>query len=252
MDCMEQFLRDVWRCYPKLKHDQQLELARRWRDERDQQAREQLILSIVPWAVRRASGYYRKIHGVIDIDTLVSLGLEGVIAGVDRFDPERGVRLTTFATYYIDRAMQKYLLESQHVIHLPCHLANRKRPSRRENVDLAARVREGVLELGRVNDGFARMDYPAEEWLIDKTADHERQYDDLDERNYKLGLLHEGMRQLRWDQRYVLRQRLKGTKLRVIGAIMGVTRERVRQIEYQAKQELRVIVAELWAEEKAG
>jgi len=91
MDSLDVYLRDIRHCCLKLSRQEIHELGVRWRDHNDQQAREQLVLCVLPWAVKIAMRY--KGRGVDQMD-LVSLANEGLMLALGNFDPDKG-SLTT-------------------------------------------------------------------------------------------------------------------------------------------------------------
>ncbi|MGB0872798.1 MAG: SigB/SigF/SigG family RNA polymerase sigma factor [Solirubrobacterales bacterium] len=85
--------------------DAEINLLRRYRDEGDLAAREELVESLMPWVRRVASRYANRGQ---DIDDLIQVGSLGLFKAIDRFDFDRGVRLTTFAEPNVTGEIKRY------------------------------------------------------------------------------------------------------------------------------------------------
>ena len=95
---------------------EEVELARR-RQAGDQEARATLIERNIRLAARVAQPWARRYpHHADEIESEALLGL---IRAVDRFDPERGVRFSTYATYWIKQFCQRWIYEHSRLIHIP-------------------------------------------------------------------------------------------------------------------------------------
>ena len=92
-----------------LRPEQEFDLARRWRDRRDQEAADLMVNSHLRLVAKIAMGY--RGYG-LPVGELISEGNVGMMQAVRRFDPERGFRLATYAMWWIRAAIQEYILHS--------------------------------------------------------------------------------------------------------------------------------------------
>jgi RNA polymerase sigma-32 factor len=109
--------------FPILTHDEELRLARKLRDEDDLDAARQLVLSHLRVVVAIARGYlgYGLPHG-----DLIQEGNIGLMKAVKRFDPERGVRLVSFAIHWIKAEMHEFILRNWRLVRIATTKAQRK------------------------------------------------------------------------------------------------------------------------------
>ena len=109
--------------YPFLTQEQETEFARRFRREGDLEAAGQLVLSHLRVVVSVARGYLG--YGLPQSD-LIQEGNIGLMKAVKRFDPERGVRLVSFALHWIRAEMHEYILRNWRIVKVATTKAQRK------------------------------------------------------------------------------------------------------------------------------
>jgi len=109
--------------YPLLTQEQEREFARRFRREGDLEAAGQLVLSHLRVVVAVARGYLG--YGLPQSD-LIQEGNIGLMKAVKRFDPERGVRLVSFALHWIRAEMHEYILRNWRIVKVATTKAQRK------------------------------------------------------------------------------------------------------------------------------
>jgi len=246
---------------PLLTREEERELARR-KDAGDEAARQRLIESNLRLVMSVARNYARADVPLLD---LIQEGNLGLMRAVEKFDYKLGFKLSTYATWWIRQAITRALVDQGRTIRLPLHVAEEVRKLLRSRRQLAqnlnreptlpelaadadqseARVRE-LLELIEkpisldtpVGDGEslfgdlledARASAPSE-----LTADKARAKELVE----ALATLEPRLRRI-----VTLRFGLDGSApytLDEIGADVGVTRERVRQLETRALRELRL------------
>ncbi|HXH96059.1 MAG TPA: sigma-70 family RNA polymerase sigma factor [Gaiellaceae bacterium] len=251
---------------PLLTRAEERELARR-KDAGDEAAKRRLIESNLRLVMSITSNYTKA--GVPLLD-LIQEGNLGLIRAVEKFDYRMGYKLSTYATWWIRQAVTRALADQGRTIRLPVHVAERVRRLLRARRQLAQKLnREPTLaelakETGqdeeRVRDLLSLVDDPVS--LETPVGDGESLYGDLiedihseapDERTAQrlrskelasaLGRLNPRMRRV-----LALRFGLDGEvpqTLEEVGTILGITRERVRQLEARALRELRTVAPDL-------
>lgn len=242
------------------------ELARR-KDEGDDIARRKLIESNLRLVMSITRNYTRADVPLLD---LIQEGNLGLMRAVDKFDWTMGFKLSTYATWWIRQAVQRALAEQSRTIRLPVHIADQVR-----------RVQRARRTLGQQLSRDPTFDEIAAETeltpkrvgeLLDLIQDHvsletpvgdgESVMSDLIEDTSAIGPeaetalrlrsteLARALAQLkpRLQRVLVLRYGLDGTNgrtLEQVGVELGITRERVRQLETRALRELRHVAPSL-------
>jgi RNA polymerase sigma-32 factor len=125
------------RKYPALSREEEQELARRYRDTGDREALFRLVTSNLMQVVRLALSFRRAARNLLD---LVQEGNLGLLAAIERFDPELGVRLPTYAAWWIRAYIVKFLLDNVRLVRVGTTNARRKllRNLRQEKARLEA------------------------------------------------------------------------------------------------------------------
>ena len=119
---LEAYIQTVSR-FPLLSAEEERALARRFRDKDDVEAARQLVLSHLRLVVALARGYLG--YGLPHAD-LIQEGNIGLMKAVKRFDPERGVRLVSFAIHWIKSEMHEYILKNWRIVKVATTKAQRK------------------------------------------------------------------------------------------------------------------------------
>lgn len=240
---------------PRLSPDEEKDLAIRWRDRRDTAARDRLFASqlrCVVWCCHR----YRHLHSY---DEAISEGCLGLLHAIDKFDPDRGFRLVTYATLWIRQRMQHAIDLRQ--VPLPTRDASYvKAAIRRGDLDvevLAKRMHrrrervQAMVEqltapgcyLDEPHNHLNGQPMPLREFVAGPD-DHEEALLDQDEHRHKLGLVDAAMGRLMPRERQVLGMRFSRRELTLdeVGKKLGVSRERARQLEARALRKIREAV----------
>jgi RNA polymerase primary sigma factor len=244
------------------------ELARR-KDLGDEGAKSRLIESNLRLVMSITRNYTRAEVPLLD---LIQEGNLGLIRAVEKFDYRLGFKLSTYATWWIRQSITRALADQGRTIRLPVHVAEQVRRAQRARRVLAQRlnrdpsVDEIAKESGftpeRVSELFELVTDPVS--LETPVGDGESMYADLieDERsespdaqtaNHARGLeLARALEALEPRMRHVLERRfgLDGEApqtLEDLGTDLGITRERVRQIETRALRQLRNLAPGLQA-----
>lgn len=231
-------------------------------------ARERLMMANTRLVVSVASRYQNR--GLPFID-LVQEGIIGLIRAIEKFDPERGNRFSTYATWWIRQAVTRALANHSRTIRLPVHRSteiNRlaqatheltqelgREPSVEELAQFLDTTPEKVRETIQYAQTPISLELPQDDdedrLLGDLLEDREATYpEDAVSKTLMEEQIQEVLLQLPPREAQVLKLRYglqdgKSYKLQQVGERMGITRERVRQIESQALSRLRRRAGEL-------
>jgi RNA polymerase sigma-32 factor len=256
--------------YPLLTQEQETALARRLRDEGDVDAARQLVLSHLRVVVSIARGYlgYGLPHG-----DLIQEGNVGLMKAVRRFDPERGVRLVSFAVHWIRAEIHEFILKNWRIVKVATTKAQRKLffnlrslkqghstmgPEAVANMARLLNVRtEDVVEMETRmgghdlaleplsdddEDNFAPIAYladPADEpgLVLEHNQSERARSQGLEQALAALDPRSRRIIEARW-----LREQDAAT-LHELADEFGVSAERIRQIEGQAMKKMRLLMA---------
>src|SRR5947208_3242782 len=111
------------RRFPMLERQEEYMLAKRWRARGDRDAAHKLVTSHLRFVTKIASDY-RGYH--LPISELISEGNIGLLQAVERFKPEKGFRLATYAAWWIKAAIQEYILRSWSLVKMGTTANQRK------------------------------------------------------------------------------------------------------------------------------
>jgi len=238
------------------------ELARR-KDAGDEEAKRRLIESNLRLVMSITRSYTKASVPLLD---LIQEGNLGLIRAVEKFDYKLGYKLSTYATWWIRQAISRALAEQGRTIRLPVHVADQVRRVTRARRTLGQKLnRDPSLDEIAVESGFTSERVQE---LLELVQDHvsldtpigdgESNVGDLLEDVHSIAPeqetadrlrateLQEALSHLKPRQQRVLVERFGlngGTPktLEEVGTILGITRERVRQLETRALRELRSV-----------
>src|SRR5712672_2287363 len=111
------------RKFPILRPDEESAYAKRWREHGDREAAYHLVTSHLRFVAKIAMRY--RGYG-LPIADIISEGNVGLMQAVKRFEPERGYRLTTYATWWIKASIQEYILRSWSLVKMGTSAAQKK------------------------------------------------------------------------------------------------------------------------------
>jgi RNA polymerase sigma-32 factor len=251
--------------YPVLSREEENRLAICFRDEEDMTAGQKLVTSNLRFVIKVALGYRN--YGVKLMD-LIQEGNIGLMKAVQRFDPDKGFRLISYAIWWIKAYIQNFIIRSWSLVKIGTTQAQRKLFYRisdlpefrdvedhRQNVtnlakrinvtpdeviDMAARLKAHDLSLDdligeRSRDSFAdtlRDEKPNQEYILGELQER------LDLKIWADGAL----QTLNPREKYIVEKRVLSedpVTLKELGKHFGITRERARQIERSALEKLK-------------
>jgi RNA polymerase sigma-32 factor len=257
------------RRFPMLARQEELMLAERWRERGDRDAADKLVTSHLRLVVKIAKGY--RGYG-LPIADVISEGNVGLMQAVERFEPEKGFRLATYATWWIKSAIQEYILRSWSLVKMGTTANQRKlffnlrkvkgKISAFNDGDLhpdqvkiiAKRLgvaEQDVIDMNRRLAGDIALDAPIrdggnsgdrQDRLADERDNQETlmvEHEELDDRRKALT---QALNVLNKRERRVFEARRLADDpitLKDLAAELGVSRERVRQIEAVAFEKVR-------------
>ena len=260
---------------PMLERQYESDLGRRWRDDQDADALHELIEAHIRLVVRIASKY--KGYG-LPIGDLIQEGNTGLLEAANRFDPERNVRFSTYATWWIMAAMQEYIVRNSSIVRIGTTPAqkslffnlrklrakiadtSRSRMTEDERQTIARELSVPLAAVERMESHFSRPDQSlnatvgesdSSDTFVDLLADDsptpEAIVGDLIDSETRSQWISEAMEHLNTREREVITRRFLDedkTTLAEIGETFGVTKERIRQIEGKALSKLKLALAD--------
>ena len=249
---------------PLLEREFEAGLARKWRDNNDHKAMHQLVMAYARLVVSAASRY--KHYGLANSD-LIQEGNIGLMQAAGRFDPDRGVRFSTYAAWWIRASIQDHILRNWSIVrtgttaaHKSLFFKLRRLRAQIGEADGGALTDEGRQKIAdtigvmvkdvivmeqRLSGGdqslnsllTADAETEAIEFVVDTRPTPEQVTISGHDKRVMSKWLNAALNELSTRERFIiLKRRLKeeGTTLEELGNMLGVSKERVRQIEHRA------------------
>ena len=231
----------------------------------DEAGRKRMIESNLRLLVKISRRYLNRGLSLLD---LIEEGNLGLIRAVEKFDPERGFRFSTYATWWIRQTIERAIMNQTRTIRLPIHIvkelnvylrASRELAQQLDHEpsaeEIAAKVNKPVADVERMlklNERVTSIDTPLgsdnEKTVLDLVAEqHDSNPQNILQGDNLNACLDDWLDELTQKQREVIARRfgLRGhdpSTLEEVGAEIGLTRERVRQIQVEALKRMRDIL----------
>ncbi len=264
MSSLSLFYRDVKRV-DRLSREEESALARRWHDHQDRDAAQQLVVANLNGVAAIAREYRH--FGLQEAD-LIQEGTLGLMHAVKRFDPDRGFRLMTYASWWIRAAIHDFILHSWSIVKLGTNKLQRKIFAGLQKAKNAIAALDGhqadevAAEYGISSNEYQETAnaYLQRDLSIDADvegesmvmalpaleATPEEQVVESNWQDHQNGQLHSALRELSDRDRQIIMQRHLSEEpatLKELAEDYGVSIERVRQLEKRAMNKLRETLA---------
>jgi len=270
---------------PFLEREEERTLAVRWKDQRDEQALHHLAHAHMRLVIALA-GRFR--HYGLPAADLIQEGHVGLLEAAARFEPDREVRFSTYATWWIRASMQDYILRNWSIVRggtssaqkalffnlrrLRAKLARDKRPGDHARIYATIAQAIGVSQSdvammdARLSGPDLSLNAPVAQndnasmseqmdFLVDGAPLPDEMVSESMDADRRLTWLRDAMNILSERELRILRERRlaeEGATLEALGSRLGISKERVRQIENRAMEKLRRAMIERHPDEVVG
>jgi RNA polymerase sigma-32 factor len=263
-DSFEQYMRQINQ-YEILDRDTEQTLARRYRDRNDLDAAQQLVCANLRFVVKVAREYRH--YGMHMLD-LVQEGNVGLMLAIKKFDPDRGLRLISYAVWWIRATIQSFIVRSWSLVRIGGSRAQKKlffklkqtqaallNLTGEESIDTIADAmnvsEQDVMEMSSMLSGhdtsldvelFADNDYTLLDGLADERINQEESLAERQESDVLRSQTEHALQQLNDRERQIVQRRILDddpATLQELADHYAISRERVRQIEQNALRKIR-------------
>ena len=254
---------------PLLGREDELELAIKWRDHDDHRAMHKLVMAYARLVVSAASKY--KHYGLPNGD-LIQEGNIGLMQAAKRFEPDRGFRFSTYAAWWIRASIQDHILRNWSIVRTGTTAAHkslffklrrlRARIGEADGGPLSQEGRQQIAEtIGvnvtdvmtmeqRLSGADASLNAPvaaeseseAQDFIADTRPNPEQVTIDMHDSQVLSVWLDTALKELSPRERLIIMKRRlqdEGATLEQLGGVLGVSKERVRQLEHRALKKLK-------------
>jgi len=254
---------------PLLEREHEVELATKWRDEGDDRAMHELVMAYARIVVSAAARY--RYYGLSNGD-LIQEGNIGLMQAAKRFDPDRGVRFSTYAAWWIRASIQDHILRNWSIVRTGTTAAHkslffklrrlRARIGEADGGPLSHEGRQKIAETigvsvadvtvmeqrlsgadGSLNAAVSQeSESEAQDFLADDRPNPEQVVIELHDGEVLSRWLNDALSELSQRERLIIMKRRlqdEGATLEQLGGVLGVSKERVRQLEHRALKKLK-------------
>jgi RNA polymerase sigma-32 factor len=259
---------------PLLEADHELDLARAWHEHQDEDALHELTSAYMRLVIAMAAKF--RVYG-LPMGDLVQEGNVGLMQAAQRFDPERGVRFSTYASWWIRSSIQDYILRNWSIVRTGTtaaqkslffnlrrlralindggranmtpegrdFIADKLRVPLRDVEAMESRLSASDRSLNATVPGAEGGEGASMEWqdmLADDRPDPEDQTREAHDAEVRRRWLARALETLSERELFIIKRRRlseDGQTLEALGEQLGISKERVRQVEHQALNKLR-------------
>ncbi|SMF38462.1 RNA polymerase, sigma 32 subunit, RpoH [Tistlia consotensis] len=259
---------------PLLSREREFALARAWREQGDERALHQLTRSYMRLVVAVAAKFR---HYGLPMSDLVQEGSVGLMQAAARFEPERDIRFSTYATWWIRSAIQDFILRNWSIVRTGTTAAQKslffnlrrlraqieeasgERLSQAGRAKIAAALKVDVAEVEAMESRLSASDQSLNAGIGEEGDDEWQDFlsDERPSPEEHIVVSHDGAVRSRWlsaalgrldrrERTIIEARRLtdEGATLEELGQRLGVSKERVRQLEHRALGKLRKAIME--------
>lgn len=263
LDATQLYLKEIG-FSPLLSAEEEVYYARLARNG-DESGRKRMIESNLRLVVKISRRYINRGLSLLD---LIEEGNLGLIRAVEKFDPERGFRFSTYATWWIRQTIERAIMNQTRTIRLPIHVVKElnvylraareltqkldHEPTAEDIAELLEKPVDDVKNMLKLNERVTSVDTPlginSDKSVLDTIADDSLADPSVElQKQNVFASLDRWIDELSEKHREVLARRfgLRGydaSTLEDVGAEIGLTRERVRQIQVEALKRLKEIM----------
>ena len=280
-DNLNRYLKEI-RHYPLLDQQEEVCLSLKWRDRSCKYASHRLITSHLRLVVKIAMGY--RGYG-LPISELISEGNVGMMQAVNRFDPEKGFRLSTYSRWWIRASIQEYVLHSWSLVKLGTTAAQKKLffnlrrlksqikaiedgdMTPEHTTEIAHRLKVSETEVVSMNRRLVGNDHSLNaplrgegegewlDWLQDDKESIESTFAEKEVLDLRQALLAKALDSLSPRESHIFKERrLKECPMTLedLSQHYGISRERIRQIEVRAFEKVQKSVKNSFLKENSS
>ena len=257
--------------FPMLSAEEEYTLANRWQVHKDTNAAHQLVTSHLRLVAKIAMGY--KGYG-LPITDIISEGNIGLMQAAQKFDPEKGFRLTTYAMWWIKAAMQEYILRSWSLVKIGTtavqkklffnlrsaknriqayeegdlkqenleKISNQLNVPEKEVINMNRRLSGGDPSLNATIKADGDQTGEWQDWLESDEPNQEESYSEKEEENLRKEMISESLQVLNDRELDIIQTRKLSdtpTTLEELSEKYNISRERIRQIEVRALEKVK-------------
>jgi len=267
LDSFEHYMVQINR-FPLLSAEQEHDLAVRYQRDNDLEAAHQLICANLRFVVKVAQEYRN--YGLKLLD-LIQEGNVGLMLAVKKFDPDRGIRLITYAVWWIRAYMHNFIIRSWSLVKIGTTQAQKKlffklRQTRQALAQLTGKadIDELAQQLDVREEDIAEMsmrlaardtsleaqlvpgeDFSLKDTLVDNRVNQEELLGTYEEQQQRSADVRQALTVLNERERQIVENRIltdEPATLQELADVYGISRERVRQLESNALKKLRPLL----------